>query len=150
MKMLAITKPRRMQSSITRCLSQARINWERKRNKKNGTGVKWWDDWGRLDRQCGRSVIRFKQTTSTYNSCCSRLKTFYSHEFLVIVFFLAYLIVRGPWASDGGAIANKAIVDYTSPALCTPVTPFPPIGDAAYRQHAGGGPSRGHKQHAQN
>jgi len=23
--------------------------------------------------------------------------------------------------------------------LCTPVTPFPPIGDAAYRQHAGGG-----------
>jgi len=33
---------------------------------------------------------------------------------------------------------NKAIVDYTSTALCTPVTPFPPIGDAAYRQHAGG------------
>ena len=29
---------------------------------------------------------------------------------------------------------NKAIVGYTSPALCTPVTPFPPIGDAAYRQ----------------
>ena len=29
---------------------------------------------------------------------------------------------------------NKAIVDYTSPALCTPVTPFPTIGDAAYRQ----------------
>jgi len=26
---------------------------------------------------------------------------------------------------------NKAIVDYTSPALCTPVTPFLPIGDAA-------------------
>ena len=32
---------------------------------------------------------------------------------------------------------HKAIVDYTSPALCTPVTPFPPIGDAAYRQRAG-------------
>jgi len=30
-------------------------------------------------------------------------------------------------------MGNKAIVDYTSPALCTPVTPFPPIGDAAYR-----------------
>ena len=44
---------------------------------------------------------------------------------------------------------NKAIVDYTSPALCTPVTPFPPIGDAAYRQRAGGGPSHGHRQHAQ-
>ena len=28
---------------------------------------------------------------------------------------------------------NEAIVDYTSPALCTPVTPFPPIGDAVYR-----------------
>jgi len=33
---------------------------------------------------------------------------------------------------------NKAIVDYTSPVVCTPVIPFPPIGDAAYRQHAGG------------
>ena len=27
--------------------------------------------------------------------------------------------------------------------------PFPPIGDAAYRKHAGGGPSHGHRQHAQ-
>jgi len=27
--------------------------------------------------------------------------------------------------------------------------PFPPIGDAAYRQCAGAGPSRGHGQHAQ-
>jgi len=43
----------------------------------------------------------------------------------------------------------KAIVDYTSPALCTPVTPFPPIGDAAYRQLAGGGPSHRHGRHAQ-
>jgi len=43
--------------------------------------------------------------------------------------------------------SDKAIVDYTSPALCTPVTPFPPIGDAAYRQHAGGGLSHGHRQH---
>jgi len=33
-------------------------------------------------------------------------------------------------------IFNKANVDYTSPALCTPVTLFPPTGDAAYRQHA--------------
>ena len=41
------------------------------------------------------------------------------------------------------------IVDYSSPALCTPITPFPPIGDAAYREHAGGGPSHGHRQHAQ-
>jgi len=37
-----------------------------------------------------------------------------------------------------------AIVDYTSPALCTSVKPLPPIGDAAYRQHAGGGPIHGH------
>jgi len=26
---------------------------------------------------------------------------------------------------------------------------FPPIGDAAYRHHARGGPSHGHRQHAQ-
>ena len=44
---------------------------------------------------------------------------------------------------------NKASVDYTSPALCTPVTPFPATGDAAYRQHAGGGPSHGLRQHAE-
>ena len=44
---------------------------------------------------------------------------------------------------------NKAIVDYTSPVLCTPITPFHPIGDAAYHQHARGGPSHGHRQHAQ-
>jgi len=29
------------------------------------------------------------------------------------------------------------------------VTPFLMIGDAAYRKHAGGGPSHGHRQHAQ-
>ena len=46
-------------------------------------------------------------------------------------------------------IIIKAIVDYTSPALCTPVTLFPPTGDAAYRQQAGGGPSHGRGQHAQ-
>jgi len=44
--------------------------------------------------------------------------------------------------------ANGAL-DYISPALCIPVTPFPPIGDAACRQRAGGGPSHGHRQHAQ-
>jgi len=44
---------------------------------------------------------------------------------------------------------NKSIVDYTSSALRTPVTPFSPIGDAAYRQHAGRGPGHGHRQHAQ-
>jgi len=27
--------------------------------------------------------------------------------------------------------------------------PFPAIGDAAYRQLVGGGPSHGHRQHAQ-
>jgi len=43
----------------------------------------------------------------------------------------------------------KAIVDYTSPAICTPVTPFPPIGDAVYRQRPGEGPSHGHREHAQ-
>jgi len=41
------------------------------------------------------------------------------------------------------------MVDYTSPALCAPVTPFPPTGDAAYRQHAGGGTSHGYRQQAQ-
>jgi len=30
-----------------------------------------------------------------------------------------------------------------------PVTLFPLTGDAAYRQHVGGGPSHGHRQHAQ-
>jgi len=33
--------------------------------------------------------------------------------------------------------------------LYTPVTPLRPIGDTAYRQRAGGGPSHGHRQHAQ-
>jgi len=46
-------------------------------------------------------------------------------------------------------ILNKAIINYTSPALCTPISPFPPTGDAAYHQRAGGGPSHGHGQHAQ-
>jgi len=44
---------------------------------------------------------------------------------------------------------QKAIVDYTLPALCTPITAFPPIGDSANHQHVGGGPSHEHKQHAQ-
>jgi len=47
---------------------------------------------------------------------------------------------------------NKAIVDQTSPELCTPctpVTPFSPICDAAYDQCPGGGLSHGHRQHAQ-
>jgi len=39
---------------------------------------------------------------------------------------------------------NKAIVDYTSPTLCTPVTSRP-----SYHQRAGGGPSHRHRQHAQ-
>jgi len=47
------------------------------------------------------------------------------------------------------ATENKTIVDYTSPALCTPVTPLPTTGDAAYRQRAAGMPSHGHRQHAQ-
>jgi len=42
-----------------------------------------------------------------------------------------------------------AIIDYTSPVLCTPITPFLAMGDAAYRQLAGGGPSHGHRKHAQ-
>jgi len=40
-------------------------------------------------------------------------------------------------------------INYTSPALCTPIIPFPPIGDAAYRQRTGEGPSHGYRQHAQ-
>ena len=43
-----------------------------------------------------------------------------------------------------GSSNNKAIVDYTD-ALCSPISPFPPIGDAAYRQHVGG-LSDGHRQ----
>jgi len=45
-------------------------------------------------------------------------------------------------------LTNKAIVDYTSPELCTPVTPFRPTDDAAYRQHSGAALSHGHGQHA--
>jgi len=45
-------------------------------------------------------------------------------------------------------IFNNAILDYTSLALCTPVTPFPPIGDAAHCQQAGAGPRHVHGQHA--
>jgi len=52
-------------------------------------------------------------------------------------------------AANSSPVINKTIVDYTSPALCTPVAPFPAIGDAAYRQPARGGPSHGHRQHAQ-
>jgi len=47
------------------------------------------------------------------------------------------------------ATITKAIVDYTSPAMCTAVTRFSPTGDAAYRQRTGGGPSHGHRQHTQ-
>jgi len=43
---------------------------------------------------------------------------------------------------------NKAVVDYNLPVMCTPVIPFLMIGDAAYRQHARGGPSHGHRQQA--
>jgi len=52
------------------------------------------------------------------------------------------------------AIMNKAIVDYTLPALHTALhtaLPSPrsrPIGDAAYHQCAGGQPSHGRRQHA--
>jgi len=31
---------------------------------------------------------------------------------------------------------NKATIYNTSPTLCTPITPFPTIGDAAYHQRA--------------
>jgi len=44
---------------------------------------------------------------------------------------------------------NTAIVDYTSPMLCTLVTSFLQIGDVAYRQHARGGPSHRDRQQAQ-
>jgi len=44
---------------------------------------------------------------------------------------------------------NKAIVDYTSPVLCTRNTTFPLIGDVSYCQRAGGGLSHGRRQHAQ-
>jgi len=57
--------------------------------------------------------------------------------------------IKSNSAKNYNSSNNKTIVGYASPALCTPITPFPPIGDAAYRQHARGGPSHGHKQHAQ-
>jgi len=44
---------------------------------------------------------------------------------------------------------HMAIVDYTLPALFTPITLFPLLGNVAYRQLARGGPSYGHMQHAQ-
>ena len=44
------------------------------------------------------------------------------------------------------ATINKAIHFARAVHSCHP---FPPIGDAAYRQHATGGPSHGHRQHAQ-
>jgi len=43
-------------------------------------------------------------------------------------------------------------IPFAASALCIvngEENPFPPIGDAAYRQHAGKGPSHGHEQHAQ-
>jgi len=43
---------------------------------------------------------------------------------------------------------NKSIVDYTSPALLHSRHPFPPIGDAAYHQHARRGSSHRYRQHA--
>jgi len=36
-------------------------------------------------------------------------------------------------ASDQAQLTNKAIVDHTSPALCTPITPFP--ADPIYSEH---------------
>jgi len=51
--------------------------------------------------------------------------------------------------TQGSTKTNKVIVDYTSPALCIPVSPFPPTGDAAYCQRPGRGPSHGHRLHAQ-
>jgi len=45
------------------------------------------------------------------------------------------------------------MIPFTASALCSTVdgeeNPFPLIGDAAYRQHAGGGPSHGHGQYEQ-
>jgi len=82
-------------------------------------------------------------------------------------------------SDDVSQDSNKAIVDYTLPALGTPVhlpaaangpfcngmtlfaaiasqciingpvTQFLAIGDAAYHQCTGGGPSHSHRQHAQ-
>ena len=51
--------------------------------------------------------------------------------------------------SDSDSKGNKAIVDYSSPALCTLITPFPSIGDAACHQHAGGRLIHRHRHHAQ-
>ena len=50
---------------------------------------------------------------------------------------------------DSDSKGNKAVVDYSSPALCNRVSTFPLIGDAACHQHAGGRPSHRHRQHAQ-
>jgi len=46
------------------------------------------------------------------------------------------------------ARSTACIPQYQPPAMCTPVTSFPLIGDAACRQHTGGGPSHGHRQQA--
>jgi len=41
------------------------------------------------------------------------------------------------------------MVDHTLPTLCTPITHLLPIGDAAYRKHAGGALSHEHREYAQ-
>jgi len=52
--------------------------------------------------------------------------------------------------ANNNASTKTQVVDCTSPALHVHSRhPFLPIGDAAYRQHGGGGPSRGHRQQAQ-
>jgi len=50
------------------------------------------------------------------------------------------------------AIGDRMIPFAASELQCTvngEENPFPAIGDAAYRQYVGGGPSHGYRQHAQ-
>jgi len=76
---------------------------------------------------CGQTVGRIK------------MKRGYMLLYHILLFYFLFITPDGSTSYDIQIKTqykhkhNKAIVDYTSPALCTPVTPFPPIGDAVYR-----------------
>jgi len=89
------------------------------------------------------------EVTEIYRKIIHALKTDIKHTVLAVrclqlaIKYLLFSCVISHLTKN-----NKSIADYTLPALCTPVTPFPPTGDVAYRQHDGEGPSHGHRQHA--
>jgi len=70
---------------------------------------------------------------STFTQC---VRKYYTFKLLNVLVYLTSSKkprtsnVKEKWVCfimQHEALVNKAIVDYTLPALCTPVTPFPPI-----------------------